>query len=85
MSSADGWEGLSPAFAEPPKADEIDLLYGRLFKSEEGQKVLSHLRQITIEQPSWFPGEDASHGYVRTGMSELVRLIERRVERSNNV
>ena len=39
MSSVEGWEGLSPAFAEPPKADEIDLLYGRLFKSEEGQKV----------------------------------------------
>jgi hypothetical protein len=85
MSSADGWEGLSQAFAEPPKADDIDLLYGRVFKSEEGQKVLSHLRQITIEQPSWYPGEDASHGFVRTGMSELVRLIERRVERSNNV
>jgi len=85
MSLADGWESLSPAFAEPPKADDIDLLYGRVFKSEEGQRVLSHLRQITIEQPSWYPGEDASHGFVRTGMAELVRLIERRVERSNNV
>ena len=85
MSSPDGWEGLNPAFAEPPKADDLDILFGRVFKSEEGQKVIHHLRQITIEQPSWFPGEDASHGYVRTGMSELVRLIERRVERSNNV
>lgn len=85
MSSADGWEGLSPAFVEPPKADDIDILYGRVFKSEEGQKVLSHLRQITIEVPSWYPGEDSSHGFVRTGMSELVRLIEKRVERSNNV
>ena len=85
MSSPDGWAGLSPAFVEPPKADDIDILYGRVFKSEEGQKVLSHLRQITIEQPSWYPGEDSSHGFVRTGMSELVRLIEKRVERSNNV
>ena len=85
MSSADGWEGMNPAFAEPPKADDLDILYGRVFKSEEGQKVLHHLRQITIEQPSWYPGEEPSHGFVRTGMAELVRLIERRVQRSNNV
>ena len=85
MSSVDGWEGLSPAFAEPPKADEIDLLYGLLFNSAEGQKVVSHLRQITIEQPSWFTGEDANHGCVRTGMTALVLLIQRRIERSNNV
>jgi len=84
MSSPDGWEGLNPALAEPLKADDLDILFGRVFKSEEGQKVIHHLRQITIEQPSWFPGEDASHGYVREGMCELVRLIERRVERSNN-
>ncbi len=85
MSSPDGWEGISQAFVEPPKADDLDILYGRVFKSEEGQKVLHHLRQITIEQPSWYPGEDPSHGFVRTGMTALVRLIERRVERSNNV
>jgi hypothetical protein len=85
MSSLEGWEGMNQAFAEPQKADDLDILYGRVFKSEEGQKVLHHLRQITIEQPSWYPGEDPSHGYARTGMTELVRLIERRVERSNNV
>jgi len=84
MSEADGWESLETAFAEPIKADDLDVLYGRVFKSEEGQKVLHHLRQITIEQPTWNPGEDASYGYVRTGMAEIVRLIEKRVERSNN-
>lgn len=84
MSEADGWESLETAFAEPIKADDLDVLYGRVFKSEEGQKVLHHLRQLTIEQPTWNPGEDASYGYVRTGMAEIVRLIEKRVERSNN-
>ncbi len=85
MNDLDGWAGLEPAaFEEPPKADDIDLFYGRVFKSEEGQKVLHHLRQITIERPSWIPGEDASYGYVRTGMCEMVRMIEKRVERSNN-
>ena len=33
MSSPDGWEGISQAFAEPPKADYLDILYGRVFKS----------------------------------------------------
>ena len=84
MSNADGWESLETAFAEPIKADDIDIMYGRVFKSEEGQKVLHHLRKITIKQPTWNPGEDSSYGYVRTGMAEIVRLIEKRVERSNN-
>ena len=84
MSSPDGWEGLTQATSESPKAADIDVLYGKVFKSTEGQRVLSHLRSITIEQPSWIPGEDASFGYVRTGMAEMVRMIEKRIERSNN-
>ena len=84
MNLREGWEGLSPAQNNTPRVDEIDLLYGKLFKSAEGQKVLNHLRAITIEQPTWYPGEDASYGYVREGMAELVRKIEKRVENSNN-
>ena len=85
MSSAEGWEGLDQTQTEPQKADDLDILYGGLFKSQEGQKVLSHLRHITIEQPSWYPGEDPSQGYFREGAADLVRLIIKRVERSDNV
>jgi|TARA_R100000081_G_C4733421_1_gene124680 hypothetical protein len=85
MSSDEGWEGLDQAQTEPQKADDLDILYGGLFKSQEGQKVLSHLRHITIEQPSWYPGEDPSQGYFREGAADLVRLIIKRVERSDNV
>ena len=80
----EGWDGLVPAGMAKPEADDLDILYGKVFKTSEGQKVLSHLRQTTIEQPSWVPGEDASFGYVRTGMAEIVRMIEKRVGRSNN-
>ena len=38
MSSAEGWEGLDQAQTEPQKADDLDILYGGLFKSQEGQK-----------------------------------------------
>lgn len=82
----EGWEGLNPAFSDErkPEINDLDLLYGKCFKSAEGQKVLAHLRHITIEQPTWTPGEDASYGYVRTGMAEIVRMIEKRVNRSND-
>jgi len=80
----EGWESLIPAETAKPGPDDLDILYGKVFKTSEGQKVLSHLRQITIEQPSWVPGEDASFGFVRTGMAEMVRMIEKRVGRSNN-
>jgi|TARA_R110000796_G_scaffold75443_5_gene169271 hypothetical protein len=85
VSDVEGWEGLEIPQNETAKADDVDILYGRLFKSEEGQKVLSHLRGMTIEQPTWYPGEDAAYGYVRTGMAEIVRMIEKRVTRSENV
>tara|TARA_R110000737_G_scaffold205196_1_gene223888 strand:- start:605 stop:862 length:258 start_codon:yes stop_codon:yes gene_type:complete len=84
MSSPEGWEGLTQATSEAPRAADIDMIYGKVFKSTEGARVLSHLRSITIEQPTWFPGEDASFGYVRTGMAEMVRMIEKRIGRSNN-
>ena len=80
----DGWDGLTDApRIEVQQADDIDILYGRVFKSEEGQKVLSHLRSITIDRPTGVPGEDHSYGYVRTGMAEIVRMIEKRIERTD--
>ena len=79
-----GWDGLVQDDKKPNKLNDLDVLYGQVFKTQEGQKVLNHLRSITIEQPSWNPGEDASFGYVRTGMAEIVRMIEKRIARSEN-
>jgi hypothetical protein len=74
-------------FAAPIKgaADsqaDMDKLYAHLFMSPEGQKVLADLRSRTIEQPSWFPGEDASHGFAREGQNSIVRMIEERIKRA---
>ena len=79
-----GWDGLIQDDKKLNKLNDLDILYGQVFKTQEGQKVLNHLRSITIEQPSWNPGEDASFGYVRTGMAEIVRMIEKRIARSEN-
>lgn len=81
----DGWEGLSLASNQSAEVDELDILYGKVFKSSEGQRVLAHMRSMTIEQPVFVPGEDPSFGYLRSGMCEMVRMIEKRVEKSNNV
>ena len=47
---------------------------------------ISHKQQVdTIEQPTWYPGEDASHGFAREGQNSLVREIERRMKRAREL
>jgi len=65
--------------------DDIDRLYLRVFGSEDGQELLEHLRSQTIEQPTWYPGEDASHGWAREGQNSIVREIERRMKRARHL
>jgi hypothetical protein len=83
---AEGWEGLREA--EPKKQaseeNEIDLLITRVFSTEDGVKLLEWLRSITIEQPTWYPGEDPSHGFAREGQNSLVRELERRIKRARS-
>jgi hypothetical protein len=86
----DGWEGLqtvNPEIAEKQQVDkdDIDRLYLRVFASDDGASLLTHLRSLTIEQPTWYPGEEASHGYAREGQNSLVREIERRMKRARNL
>ena len=61
--------------------EDLDQLYARAFTTEAGAKVLSHLRQTTIERPCFTAGQDPSFGFVREGENEVVRGIERRIKR----
>lgn len=84
MAEVEGWDGLRHAMPQSleearQEPSDTDLLYLRVFGSDEGQKVLEHLRLLTIEQPTWYPGEDAAHGFAREGQNSLVREIERRL------
>jgi len=86
----EGWDGLRTIEPEirqtnEEQRDDVDRLYLRVFGSDDGQKLLEHLRSLTIEQPTWDPGEDASHGYAREGQNSLVREIERRMMRARNL
>lgn len=71
----------NPAMGGDAQSD-MDKLYAHLFGSPEGLKVLADLRSRTIEQPSWYPGEDPSHGFAREGQNSIVRMIEERIKRA---
>lgn len=86
----EGWDGLRTVepqvrLTQKDNQDDIDRLYLRVFGSEDGQELLTHLRSLTIEQPTWYPGEDASHGYAREGQNSLVREIEKRMQRARQL
>ena len=90
MTLTEGWDGLrqvEPEFrrTNQQEQDDIDRLYLRVFGSDDGQELLAHLRALTIEQPTWYPGEESSHGYAREGQNSLVREIERRIRRASTL
>ena len=68
-------------FAQP---SQLDFLYANVFNTADGQKVLEHLKSVTIDQPSWFPGDDPSIGYSREGQNSIVREIITRLRRCKN-
>ena len=83
---AEGWDGLREAEPKKQASDEneLDLLITRVFSTEDGVKLLEWLRSITIEQPTWYPGEDPSHGFAREGQNSLVREEERGIKRARS-
>ena len=86
----EGWDGLREAENYHLKdsqisQDDVDISYVRCFSTEAGQEVLDHLKAMTLDQPSWYPGEDPSHGFAREGQNSVVREILRRIERGRNV
>ena len=85
LNSNSGWEGIDdPYVVFKNEPSEIDKIYMRVFSSEEGQKVLDHLKSITIDQPAWTPGAEPSFGYARGGQNSIVREIIQRMRRCNN-
>tara|TARA_R110002012_G_scaffold58141_3_gene150872 strand:- start:701 stop:991 length:291 start_codon:yes stop_codon:yes gene_type:complete len=84
--NSEGWEGLTDLEVEnkPPEPTELDKCFFRTFQTEDGQKILHYLRACTIDQPSWTPGADASHGYLREGQNSITREIINRIRRCSN-
>lgn len=86
----EGWDSLRQSENEDlaknqTKQADLDMQFTRCFATESGQAVLAHLRHLTLDQPSWYPGEDPSHGYAREGQNSIIREILRRIERGRTL
>jgi len=83
MSGWDDLEAMQQSL-EPPESSDTDKLCLRVFGTEEGQKLLKWLRDLTVEQPCWGPGSDPSYGFFLEGRCSLVKEIESRINRARN-
>ena len=86
----EGWDSLRQADNEHLKESQatqsdLDVLYVRCFSTEAGIEVLNHHKAVTLDQPTWYPGEDPSHGFAREGQNSVVREIVRRIDRERNL
>lgn len=83
-----GWDGLETDDApirlvNQDHQRDIDIQFKRCFDTEAGAKVLEYLQSVTVEQPAWVPGADASFGHAREGQNSIVREIQQRMKRAN--
>lgn len=86
--NSSGWDGVNastPMLKIKNKDAQIhlDYIYAKCFGTKEGQQVLEHLQSVTINQPAWVPGAEASIGYAREGQNSIVREIQQRIRRAN--
>jgi len=80
------WDGINdpPSSPFPKEVNEIDKAFVRTFSTEDGAKVLQHLKFATLDQPSWIPGNSPDQGYMREGQNSIVREIIARMRRATN-
>ena len=86
----EGWDDLLDADNEhltksQSSQEEINTAFVRCFSTEAGQTVLEFLLSLTLDQPSWYPGEDASLGYAREGQNSIVREIVKRIKKGREL
>ena len=79
-----GWEGLD-AMPDPNariEPTELEKLYQQVFSTEQGQKLLVHLKKTYLDVPAWTPGYDHSFGYFRVGQNSIIRDISLKLWRA---
>jgi hypothetical protein len=57
----------------------------RVFGTEEGQKMLTWLRDMYVNVPIAVPGTDPSHAFFAEGQRTVVRDIEARINQARNL
>ena len=79
------WDSLhnEPEIITEPLSEE-DKLVAKVLSTSDGQKLLDLLKKKTLDQPSFYPGEDASYGYIREGQNSIVRELVQKLDRVRN-
>lgn len=65
--------------------DDLARLAMRVFGTEDGQKMLSWLRDMYVNVPIAVPGTDSSHAYFAEGQRNVVRDIEARIKQARKL
>jgi hypothetical protein len=65
--------------------DDLARLTMRVFGTEDGQKMLSWLRDMYVNVPIAVPGTDSSHAYFAEGQRNVVRDIEARIKQARKL
>ena len=57
----------------------------RVFGSEDGQKLLSWMRDMYVNVPIAVPGTDPSHAFFAEGQRNVIRDIEARINQARKL
>jgi len=84
-----GWDDLEAPEVDIREAtqqrDDLARLCLRVFGSEEGQKMLTWLRDMYVNVPIAVPGTDPSHAFFLEGQRTVVRDIEARINQARKL
>lgn len=84
-----GWDDLEAPEVDIREAtqqrDDLARLCLRVFGSEEGQKMLTWLRDMYVNVPIAVPGTDPSHAFFLEGQRTVVRDIEARINQARKI
>lgn len=67
------------------KREDLARLTLRVFASEDGQKLLSWMRDMYVNVPIAVPGTDPSHAFYAEGQRSVVRDIEARINNARKL
>ncbi len=65
--------------------DDLARLVLKVFSTEDGNKLLTWLKDVYVNVPIAVPGTDSSHAYFAEGQRNVVRDIEARIKQARKL
>jgi hypothetical protein len=84
-----GWDDLETQTVDirevTQQREDLARMCLRVFGTEEGQKMLTWLRDMYVNVPIAVPGTDPSHAFFAEGQRNVVRDIEARINQARKL